>query len=739
MASQQEQILHECIDLFTRQLVEGLHADGAKVKQAIDERLVNETNADRRKVLSTLKERVDASWRPFCQKLHERLVQEAERKAGFGDQEENDSGLEVSGLKLIDDEQMESELALSGFCSRVMASAGEVLGDFAGRVNTLATRSDGDDELKNPLETSVFVTALKPSLDILVPESDLRRSFLVILNPVLSENLKREFGLARDWLMDQGVEPLQRVRQSASRSGGGGGEDVPEGMMGMLQQFLQNASGGFGGGGGDGGGGSSGGGFGGGAPGMISVPASVLESLNRLQSLDLSAVQSGMPLDASGTNNVLRELRQHDSVRALPPIEAVTIDIVATLFDFIFDDGLVPDSVKALVGRLQIPLLKVAMLDKSFFSNKEHPARALLNEISRASIAAGKDLSQGDPIFEKIKEVVNRVLAESEKEAGVFAELLPEIKALVAEQEVKSDRLAEKSKQVAEQQEQSEIAESAAGEAFIRILEGGIGDDVPPHIADFLTRKYPLVMKRALLGGGTSGAAWAVATKTLSDLLWSMTPKATPEDRQRMVSLLPDLLRRLNAFFDKVGVSPEEKGAFIDALAQQHSKVIKGLRKMPDKKPAGEKGEKSGKEGETAHADLSPLALPASGVVASQNMAPTVVVTRVMQEDGVEIETMSVSGKAAGSRPTRNLSVSSIKRGDWVEFLTENGDSLRARLSWTSPQRGVMLFTNPQSSKAVSISPEAMAIQLKRGQAKILGDNPMMERAITKLDAMKAA
>ena len=733
MSNQRDQILQECIDLFARQLVAGLHADGKTLLAAIEERLVNETAADRRKVLGLLKDRLDASWRPFCEKLHERLIVEAERKAGLSAVEADDEAGEMAALTLVDDEQMESDLALAGFCGRVMAAAGEELGDFVGRVSTLAKRASGDDELHNPLDTQVLVTALKPALDILVPEADVRRALLVIFGPSLSALLKREFGLARDWLADQGVEPAQRVRQSASRvPGSTSAEGVPDGMMGMLQQFLQNTAGAGGAGGSGGTGGAAGQGFGGAAPGMIAVPASVLESLNRLQSLDLSVLQAGAPLDTSGNNNVLRELKQHESVRSLPPIEAVTIDIVATLFDFIFDDALVPDSVKALVGRLQIPLLKVAMLDKSFFSNKEHPARALLNEISRASIAAGKDLSQGDPIFEKLRAVVNRVLAESEKEQGVFGELLPEVRALVAEQEVRGEQIAEKTKQVAEQQEQSEIAESAAGEAFVRILEGGINDDVPPHIADFLTRKYPLVMKRAFQTGGTAGVAWALATQTLSDLLWSLTPKATPEERQRLVGLLPDLVRRLNAFFDKAGIPAEEKGRFIDALAQQHSIVIKGVRKVVEKKHKGEPpvGEVKAPK---------PLNLPSSGSVTSQNMAPTVVVTRVVQEDGLEVETMSVAGRLAGSRPTRNISVSSIKRGDWVEFVAEDGSFLRARLSWTSPARGVMLFTNPQSAKAVSISPEAMAIQLKRGQAKILGDDAMIERALNKLDSVKAA
>ena len=67
-------------------------------------------------------------------------------------------------------------------------------------------------------------------------------------------------------------------------------------------------------------------------------------------------------------------------------VDAFTIDIVAMLFDYIFDDRTIPDKLKALIGRLQIPVLKVAMLDKQFFSKKSHPARRLLDEIAAASI-----------------------------------------------------------------------------------------------------------------------------------------------------------------------------------------------------------------------------------------------------------------------------------------------------------------------------------------------------------------
>ena len=42
--------------------------------------------------------------------------------------------------------------------------------------------------------------------------------------------------------------------------------------------------------------------------------------------------------------------------------------------------------VEALLGRLQIPTLKVALLDKSFFSSKSHPARRLLDDVAHLEL-----------------------------------------------------------------------------------------------------------------------------------------------------------------------------------------------------------------------------------------------------------------------------------------------------------------------------------------------------------------
>src|SRR5207244_13297096 len=71
------------------------------------------------------------------------------------------------------------------------------------------------------------------------------------------------------------------------------------------------------------------------------------------------------------------------------------------------------------------------------------------------------------------------------------------------------------------------------------------------------------------------------------------------------------------------------------------------------------------------------------------------------------------------------------QRGTWVEFKRPQAGSSRARLTWISPNKGVYLFTNPASpTAAVSISPEALAEQMRLGEARVIDAAPLVERAV---------
>ena len=90
---------------------------------------------------------------------------------------------------------------------------------------------------------------------------------------------------------------------------------------------------------------------------------------------------SGIP---EGKHNVLRDLQESPLGKKANQLESMTIELVAMLFDFIFETKDLPDGIKALLARLQIPVLKAAMLDGAFFAKKNHPSRLLVNALAEA-------------------------------------------------------------------------------------------------------------------------------------------------------------------------------------------------------------------------------------------------------------------------------------------------------------------------------------------------------------------
>ena len=91
-------------------------------------------------------------------------------------------------------------------------------------------------------------------------------------------------------------------------------------------------------------------------------------------------------LEAASIHNVLRSLQQSPVMQKASPLDAVLVDAVAMLFDVVFEEAAIPDRLKAQIARLQIPVLKAAMLDRNFFSQENHPVRRMLDAIGTLAI-----------------------------------------------------------------------------------------------------------------------------------------------------------------------------------------------------------------------------------------------------------------------------------------------------------------------------------------------------------------
>src|SRR5690625_5976672 len=112
------------------------------------------------------------------------------------------------------------------------------------------------------------------------------------------------------------------------------------------------------------------------------------------------------------------------SGQAINQVDEDVINLVSMMFEFILDDRNLATPMKALLGRLQIPMVKVAIADKSFFSKGGLPARRLLNEMANAALGWQErpedDRQKADQLYTKIESIVQTILSDFEADLGIF-------------------------------------------------------------------------------------------------------------------------------------------------------------------------------------------------------------------------------------------------------------------------------------------------------------------------------
>jgi len=249
----------------------------------------------------------------------------------------------------------------------------------------------------------------------------------------------------------------------------------------------------------------------------------------------------------------------------------MTIDIVAMLFDYILDDRNIPAPMRALLGRLQIPLVKVAMLEREFFSRKSHPARQLLNAL--AATAMGWDAQQGheDPSYRKVETIVQTIVNEFETDTSLFKTLLDDLETFQDAEQQRAGIRAGHSVKVMQGQERLDAAKSTT----MQEIEPRISNQKNlEFVGEFITTHWKNLLFVTCARQGKDSDTWKQVVSTMDDLIWSVKPKNTDQERQRLVAMQPKLLNNLREGMERLSVPPTERDAFIARLVDTHGHIL---------------------------------------------------------------------------------------------------------------------------------------------------------------------
>ncbi|MGE3391742.1 MAG: DUF1631 domain-containing protein [Gammaproteobacteria bacterium] len=458
---------------------------------------------------------------------------------------------------------------------------------------------------------------------------------------------------------------------------------------------------------------------------------------------NLTALQQGQPGQAhawldpgmlhAGTVNVLRALRESGAVGELNQTDHLTLDIVTLLFDYILDDPSIPDRIKALIGRLQIPLLKVALLDKELFSKKTHPARQLLDALAGAAVGWSADNAQSDALLEKIEYIVYRVVEEFDREMGLFSELLSELNAFLATDEREATERAERAANSLRTKERIVLAKLAVDEAVKGRLDGS---ETREFVVQFVRDYWRQQLIVTYVEQGPGSDAWIEQLGVIDDLVWSVSPKTTPDEKRELTTRLPKLLKALKAGMKELGMVPADCSKFLTMLASVHVVSVKNVEEASLAERRLTRPDDTGKPQSVTHegpAEEAFVRQALDRLFARKSIEPA-----ALDIDFSQLETEA----AAEPEPEEEVpedefleKVMELDLGDWVEFTLDDESSVRARFTWISPATGRYLFTDRQGRKAFDLTLAALCERFRAGKAlRFAGQpDPLFERAINEL------
>ncbi|SHK59536.1 Protein of unknown function [Marinobacter antarcticus] len=410
-------------------------------------------------------------------------------------------------------------------------------------------------------------------------------------------------------------------------------------------------------------------------------------------------------------------------------VDSDVINLVSMLFDFILEDRQLHPVMKALIGRLQIPVLKVALSDKNFFNRGGHPVRKLLNEMALSAMGwSEKRPGQRDPLHEKIGSVVDRVLNEFTTNVSLFDELLKDFSHFTdldrRRRELVEQRLRDAEEGRARQEHACQVAES-----LVKNLASG--RDIPEPVFEMLNEAWTKYLQWVLLREGEDSERWADARELTGHLVWSVDPQPVDDStRSELLRAIPAIVDDLRVALQEISWDPFATDTAVRDLELAHVDVFQRLATAPSR-PVPSVVEDTPVTEARAAPEINRAPEAAEPVARVEPAAVT-------EPDAALMSPSVLSDPADGASALQDAEVvspqwlkqtDSLRVGAWIE-LTRDGTRLRCKLAAFIRATGKYIFVNRSGAKVAEYRRQELASAMASGTVTMLDDGLIFDRAL---------
>ncbi len=293
----------------------------------------------------------------------------------------------------------------------------------------------------------------------------------------------------------------------------------------------------------------------------------IIQALSNVQSLPQFEQPGEMRFDGEAIKQaVLAEIAKKSGgavTKRINTIAEKTIDFIELIFDAIIDDDDISDTIKALLLRLQIPIIKASMSDQEFFIYDEHPARVLLDTIADVGVGITEHT---DEMYKQLDKIISNILGEYDLTTETFQTALDNLNSIIETQDTKAREK--------EEEEQQQLLRKHARATVLKSLRASTtGKTLPEGVHPLILKRWPTLMFNHYLSNGKENDGWVNLVLTLRHIVESVQPVLTAEQLAKLIAERDTLFEQTEKYLNIGSNSKKDVQGIMDIYRetiQQH-------------------------------------------------------------------------------------------------------------------------------------------------------------------------
>jgi hypothetical protein len=568
----------------------------------------------------------------------------------------------------------------------------------------------------NPLKPESFVHALRETIAQHVPDDAARASVMTLAAGKMGVSLRQLYKEVSDWMRSQGVEaaglpvttvgglggPTKPVENTMSRTMLTldklrrllSGELDPSPVAGGVRDFINTVPASFD------------------ALQDMKMVEPMMKRLAARASLsEAASASSGSSLLAAGARALQRERTQSNKLG-----RQLGEEVVRLMLENLLQDRRLLARVRTNLKALEPVLIKLSQGDARFFTDRQHPARQLLDKLTHRSLAFTSDDEPGFARFQTAFDAAVGVLCNGEGDGASFAQVLHTLESgWTRDEEDQRKRSEEAARALLRTEQRNLLAQRLAVEFNARME----GKRVPDMVVNFLRGPWAQVVSEAQLkyadGSGDASDYQSLA----DDLIWSVQLKLARRNRTRLVQMVPGMLVKMRQGLHLIAYPEQPIADFFDELITYHEKAFESVRAVPSGTPIDSVVDR------VDLADAESSMTPDAFWMAESESTDS----GFMQDVGdIPLDFTRADSLPAPIVDASEWSVESLNTGAWVD-LALGGLWVRAQLTWASPHRTLFMFISG-GGMAHSMSRRTMDRLKGLNLLRLVSDGRIMDNAL---------